>query len=157
MWKLGCTGRQVMKMFSNSQHFQLVENELNPPEEKPLPNDENGKAMPFVMVVDEALLSQNLYCAHIQAEVCTFGILTNKWRILYRPLDTNLEFSDFIVKACCMVHNFVRKCENLNFEDTLNECPLENTPPVEVFCTRDYFADYFISPQGCVSWQYNKI
>lgn len=161
----------------------LVENELNIPEEKPLPNDEKGKAMPFVLVGDEAfalskfvlrpypsrnlsvkqrIFNYRLSRARRMIE-CTFGILANKWRIFHRPLDTNLEFSDFIIKACCMLHNFVRKHDNLNFEDTLYECPLENISPVGVrsdaqgFSTRDYLADYFISPQGCVSWQYDKI
>lgn len=161
----------------------LVENELNIPEEKPLPNDENGKAMPFVLVGDEAfalskfvlrpypsrnlsvkqrIFNYRLSRARRMIE-CTFGILANKWRILHRPLDTNLEFSDFIIKACCMLHNFVRKHEKLNFEDTLYECPLENIPALGVrsnvqgFSIRDDFANYFISPQGCVSWQYDKI
>nr|CAI5844571.1 unnamed protein product [Callosobruchus analis] len=37
---------------------------------------------------------------------CTFGILANKWRI---------------IKAACILHNFVRCKGGVNFDDTLHE------------------------------------
>lgn len=40
---------------------------------------------------------------------CAFGILTNKWRILNRALDISITLSIDIVKACCILHNLVRK------------------------------------------------
>lgn len=105
-----------------------MENELNIPEKKPLPNDENGKVLvgdeafalsKFVLrpypsrnlPVKQRIFNYRLSRARRMIE-CTFGILANKWRILHRPLDTNLEFTDFIIKACCMLHNFVRKHES---------------------------------------------
>lgn len=94
---------------------------------------------------------------------CTFGILVSKWRILNRPLHTNFDFSDSIVKTCYILHNYVRKQIGFCFEDALYKCNLDD---VDIIGTRgtnteiqikDYFANYFTSPQGCVPWQYNKI
>jgi hypothetical protein len=39
---------------------------------------------------------------------CTFGILSNKWRIFHRPLNVSVEFAEDIVKACTVLHNFLR-------------------------------------------------
>lgn len=38
---------------------------------------------------------------------CTLGILSNKFRIFHRPMNTSLEFTIKIVKACCILHNFI--------------------------------------------------
>ena len=50
---------------------------------------------------------------------CCFGILTNKWRIFQRPLDVEYDFAVDIVKAYCILHNFVRERNGYTFEDTL--------------------------------------
>ena len=39
---------------------------------------------------------------------CAFGILSNKWRIFQRPLNVSPGFAVDIVKACVVLHNFVR-------------------------------------------------
>lgn len=39
---------------------------------------------------------------------CTFGLLANKWGIFHQPLDTNPEFTDSIIKACCILYTYVR-------------------------------------------------
>lgn len=39
---------------------------------------------------------------------CTFGIPSNKWRMLHRPIDVKAEFADDIVKSCCVLHDVVR-------------------------------------------------
>lgn len=94
---------------------------------------------------------------------CAFGILASKWRIFYRPIDVGVEFCDAIVKACCVLHNYVRIKDGVRFADTLYECPLESIIPCGVrgnVCgvnIGDYFAFHFTSPQGAVSWQYDKV
>lgn len=94
---------------------------------------------------------------------CTFGILANKWRIFHRPLDVNLDFCDIIIKAACVLHNYVSCKDGIRFADTVYECPLQavSTNPADRTISapniRNYFASYFTSPQGSVSWQYNKI
>ncbi|KAJ8877495.1 hypothetical protein PR048_021950 [Dryococelus australis] len=38
---------------------------------------------------------------------CTFGILASKWRIFHGPLNVYNDFVEEIVKACCVLHNYV--------------------------------------------------
>jgi len=57
----------------------------------------------------------------------------------------------------------VRKNDCIQFDDTLYECPLESVQPVGIrdsvrgtAVIRQYFAQYFTSPQGSIPWQYGK-
>jgi hypothetical protein len=94
---------------------------------------------------------------------CAFGILASKWRIFYLPIDVGVEFCDSIVKACCVLHNYVRQKDGIHFMDTVDECPLERIPPYGVrgnlsrINIRDCFASYFTSPQGALPGQYEKV
>lgn len=176
--------------FSDANIFQnstlgkrLQKNMLNFPPARRLPFDENGKDMPFVLVGDEAfavsshvmrpypnryliekkrLFNYRLCRARRMVE-CTFGIFASKWRIFHRCLDVNVDFAVEIIKATCVLHNFVRKKDGYKFEDLLYQDPLDNIPAQGVRGTRDgtqvrdYFATYFTSPQGSVPWQYEKI
>jgi hypothetical protein len=152
------------------------------PDKQQLPND-NGPSMPFVFVADEAfalgehmlrpygrqnlnevrkIFNYRLTRARRMVE-CAFGMMASKWRILHRPLDVNLSFCNSIIAACCVLHNYVRQRDGVNFEDTLYECPLQSINSTKVrssragTTTRDYFAKYFISPQGSIPWQYENI
>lgn len=59
-----------------------------------------------------------------------FGITGNKWRILYRPLNVKIEFEeDTIIKAMCVLHNYVRMRNGFIYEDTLYAAPLLNLNP----------------------------
>jgi len=51
---------------------------------------------------------------------CAFGILANKWRVLHTALLVEPDFADDITKACCILHNYVRRRDGYNFEDTLS-------------------------------------
>ncbi|XP_049766313.1 uncharacterized protein LOC126095580 [Schistocerca cancellata] len=94
---------------------------------------------------------------------CTFGILANKWRIFYRPLDVKLDVAESIVKTCCLLHNFVRDRDGIQFEDTVTIQGLQDMSPCLVRGgniangIREDFAYYFISPEGEVPWQLQKI
>ncbi|XP_071051076.1 uncharacterized protein [Onthophagus taurus] len=138
-------------IFKKSKFGSLLEKgQLNIPGPTLLPNEETGTVMPFIILGDEAFAtsehilrpypSKNLSVtkrvfnyrlsrARRMVE-CSFGILAGKWRILNRPLDTSLELSDIIIKACCILHNFVRKHDGVCFEDSLYECHLDNMNPV---------------------------
>lgn len=89
---------------------------------------------------------------------CAFGILANKWRILHRPLDVNMELAECIIKTCCLLHNYVRKNDGYNFEDTLSY-DLESITPRGVRGTingvnvRNMFLYHFNSTEGSVPWQ----
>ncbi|CAI6352960.1 unnamed protein product [Macrosiphum euphorbiae] len=93
---------------------------------------------------------------------CAFGVLSNKWRVLHTPLLVEPDFADDIIKACCILHNFVRKRDGYNFEDMdtsylvdglSNRGPGVRSQGIEV---RDSYAEYFMGP-GSVPFQYNKI
>ena len=59
---------------------------------------------------------------------CAFGILSNKSRIFQRPLNVSPDFSVDTVKACVVMHNFVREKDGYKFEDTLTVTGLEDAP-----------------------------
>lgn len=168
-------------VFQNSNiGKRLKQNALNIPDDRILPNDENGKRMPFCLVADEAFgLSTHIMRPFSKKHLtikkrifnyrqavarrlveCTFGILSNKWRIFHRPMDVNIEFCDTIVMACCILHNYVRQKDGIQFTDTAYDCPLQSISSASEISSaniRNYFASYFISPQGSVPWQYTKI
>lgn len=162
---------------------KLKTDSLNIPQAQTLPYEENGKPMPFVIVGDEAFAQtkqimrpysrKNLsmkqrvcnyrICRARRMVECTFGILANKWRIFHRALNVQINLADDIVKSCCVLHNFVRRRDGIRVEDECYECPLEPISLAGLRAdsagtqVRDYFANYFTSPQGSVPWQYDKI
>lgn len=50
---------------------------------------------------------------------CAFGIMGNKWRIFHRPLAVAPQFCDSIVKACVILHNFIRWKDQFQLKDIL--------------------------------------
>ena len=181
---IGCYGRHSdSTIFEESVFYtKLQENSLNIP--KPTPITSDGIALPFVFVGDEAFsLSQNLLRPYPGKKLtenmrifnyrltrarryveCSFGILTNKWRIFHTPMNLSLQFSKDVVKACCILHNFVRDREGIKFEDTLTINGLENVSTIpdedeslSSLTIRDKFANYFCSTEGSLSWQLNCI
>ncbi|KAK3894542.1 hypothetical protein Pcinc_001698 [Petrolisthes cinctipes] len=88
---------------------------------------------------------------------CTFGIMCNKWRIFHRPLNVDLSLAEDIIKACCILHNYVRVRDGYNFEDTLTidgfaylQYDLASRGTRAAISIRDKFADYFVTPEGLV-------
>lgn len=161
---------------------KITRAQLEIPEEAPLPGT-TGPAMPHVFVADEAfglskyvmrpyagkyltvkkkVLNYRLTRARRYIE-CTFGILANKWRIFHRPLNVSLAFCEDIVKACVILHNFVRVRDGFQFEDTLDYegfCDIQQFTSTNTAKTaitlRNIFADYFTSA-GELEWQYSRI
>ncbi|CAH2003785.1 unnamed protein product [Acanthoscelides obtectus] len=151
----------------------------------PKPEKVAETTLPYVLVGDEAFgLTNNLmrpYPAKNLTEKrrnfnyrlsrargkveCSFGILTNKWRILHRPMNVMEEVAVSIIKACCILHNFVRVRDRIRFEDTLTITGLHDNDRAEpegrgrksAYKYRDAFADYFSSPAGAVPWQNTNI
>jgi hypothetical protein len=92
---------------------------------------------------------------------CTFGILTHKWRIFQRPLNVDINLSITIIKACCVIHNFVRERHGVAFEETLfsGEADSLLEIPRSTFQTgisgdnvRNKITDYFINVDP-LPWQ----
>lgn len=69
------------------------------------------------------------------------------------------------VEACCVLHNFVRARDGVQFDDilTVNGFDEMHSPSSNIIRgrtandIRDQFADYFISPEGELPWQYTNI
>jgi hypothetical protein len=57
-----------------------------------------------------------------------FGILSNKWRILQRPLNVSLDFALDTFKACVVLHYFVHQRDGCKFEDVMKVTGLEVAP-----------------------------
>jgi hypothetical protein len=60
---------------------------------------------------------------------CAFGILCVKWRILGKPLETNLEHACLIIKATCILHNVIRDSDgnsDPHYNAILNRTETEN-------------------------------
>ena len=171
-------------VFKNSVLGQKInQNELNLPLPRALPNDTSGACMPDVIVGDEAfVLAGNVMRPYANRNLgdtkrifnyrlsrarrmveCAFGILCNKWRILHRAIDFEVEVAQIITQTCCVLHNYVRRRDSIPFEDSLYACDLNDVARQGTrannhgIATRDYFAEYFNSPRGEVAWQYAKI
>lgn len=159
---------------------KLYSGSLNLPPPRNLPNTRNNEtAQPFVMVGDEAFkLHTNLLKPYPARNLnatkrvfnyrlsrcrrnveCAFGVLANKWRIFHTPILVQPDFIDEIVQACCILHNFVRKRDGINYEDTETH-PFSDIynfgagPRRRGLDVRDYFAQYFMGA-GAVPFQRN--
>lgn len=114
-------------ILSNSTfHRALVDGTLDIP--LPQQVSEETEPLPYVFVADEAFgMSVNLMRPfpgnHLTREQrifnyrltvarrfveCSFGILSNKWRIFHRPLNLKYDTCVSVIKACCALHNYVR-------------------------------------------------
>ncbi|XP_042868695.1 protein ALP1-like isoform X2 [Penaeus japonicus] len=169
-------------IFKNSEFYKRLQNNtLNVPNSKPICS--NGEAMPYVFVGDEAFgISDHVQCPYGGKNLnlkekmfnyrlsrarryieCTFGILSNKWRIFHRPIDVSCDFAEILVKSCCVLHNFVHERDGHNFEETLRIVGFEDTNdvinigPGRATAVRDKFATYFVSEEEATPWQNNMI
>lgn len=169
------------QIFKDSDFFKkLQDNSLNIPSSTPI--TENGLPLPYVFVGDEAfgishfiqrpysgnylnkqqkIFNYRLSRARRYIE-CTFGIMTNKWRILHRPINVDVSFATDIVQSICVLHNFLsRDCgemsnSNLIIQDRRTDQVVQNEQNFTATSVRDKFAEYFVN-EGQLSWQNNKI
>lgn len=161
----------------------LQENTLEIP--KPAPLTENGSApLPYVFLGDEAFpLTTHLlrpygrrndldinkkifnyrHCRARRYVECAFGILSNKWRILHRPINTSKQLAIDIVKACVILHNLVRARDGYRSDDFYVAKGFQNLPRVPAHRggrhandIREAFSSYFTSPTGSLPWQTTK-
>lgn len=181
---VGAYGRESdPTVFKESPFGKLLYSEqLGLPAPVCLPNTSDN-AQPFVIIGDEAfglhknllrpfpgrgidqrkrIFNYRLSRARRYVE-CSFGILANKWRVLHTAINVEPDFADIIVKACCILHNFVRRRDGVNFEDTLSnslgdleEHQNDTGGRSQGKDVRDYFANYFLEA-GSVPFQYRFV
>ncbi|XP_044129675.1 uncharacterized protein LOC122922958 [Bufo gargarizans] len=155
---------------------QILTSQLSLPNPRPLPGS-TGSPLPFVIVADEAfavttnvlkpfpkrgldarrrIYNNRLSRAQHYVQ-CAFGILGSKWRVLLRALQLDVDLVESLIKACCILHNYLHVHEAADVESTpvierARDC-FPEMPDVSAPQVRDMFADYFMSPEGTVPWQ----
>lgn len=65
---------------------------------------------------EEINFNKELSRARVSVE-CAFGILKGRWRILQKRLDSDIAFTNQIIIACCVLHNFCIEAGDLWDED----------------------------------------
>lgn len=174
-------------IFTDSNFYNVLENNgLRLPADEPL--YEGGLPQPYVFIgdcafplmthllkpypdherlnKDQLLFNYRLSRARRMVE-SAFGMLVHKWRIFFRPLDVKISTAKKIVKAACVLHNYVLRNEiekapsQSVFSDNMSrnyyEVSEQNSADFEDgFFVREYFMEYFNSI-GTVSWQNNRV
>ena len=98
-----------------------------------------------------------------------FGILAQRWRVFHRKLNMLPENGDKIVKVCIVLHNFLRGKKDLHgLHQQLNP---DNEPflqddgaildldhrgyhsSTQAKAIRNIYKEYFMRPEGQVTWQ----
>lgn len=164
--------------FTASTLYKLIENnKYKVPMPKRLTNSD--VIAPYVLVGDEAyplkhylmrpyperVLNErknfNIRLSTARQTIeCAFGILTSKWRILLKPIETNRKNALSIIKAACILHNVVMDLNDdldLDIQHVLSNPPLHenrighrnlgvnNNPSRRAKNVRDKFKNYFWS------------
>ncbi|XP_047020886.1 uncharacterized protein LOC124633863 isoform X1 [Helicoverpa zea] len=160
----------------------LKEKRLNLPEPEPL--YEGGEPVPFVFIGDEAFpLMENFMRPYPRDQLdqqkrifnyrlsrarriveATFGVLARKWYVYRKDFECRVETVDKIVKATCVMHNFLieRQSNYLDCIDNTNTSTLVSVPSISVvvssdsYDVREKYCSYF-NNQGKVSWQDTRI
>lgn len=181
---IGAYGKECdSTILQNSKLYELMINN-NLPLPQPQPLSGSNIPTPYVFVGDEAFgLSKHIMRPYggqnldLQQKVfnyrlsrarryveCAFGIMANKWRIFHRPIDVSYDFATDIIKACCVLHNFVlnrdgaQTFEEMIIDDSLQTLPEStNESRTGANITRNEFCKYFNSDIGALSWQLTKI
>lgn len=99
--------------------------------------------------------------------------MTSKFRILESPISRKIEKIDTLVKALCVLHNFIRTHdgiyspsydlqESTENRGEINQLNLQEnrnrTKPTNIVVeSRDRLCNYFLKPYASLPWQNNYI
>lgn len=97
-------------------------------------------------------------------------MMAEKFAVLDRPIRCrDPQKVTNIIKSVCILHNFVRSREGIQYEpqhfETTDFTPesipapqnLQVTPTSSAYNLRDYLANYFIKHHAALPWQWNHI
>lgn len=154
----------------------LTNNRYNVPPPQNLPG--SNVSLPYVLVGDEAyplkpylmrpypssnsnrektIFNKRLSRARVTIE-CAFGILSNKWRIFMKCIETNTKHAKLIIKVACLLHNIVRSRDgnsdkdfreymiNLQANDNRSmRSRRNNRATLNAINIRDQYKNYFVN------------
>lgn len=179
-WEDLATGRFVLTVLAN----KIIKNSLDLPPPALMPAIEDP--IPYFFVGDEAFpLSENLMRSYPRRSVahkyenkvfnyrlsrarqtveCSFGILASRFRVFRSPFEIKVSSVVKVVKAACVLHNYLRNSPIKHSEGELSEqhmplrqlCPLRQSKTrsaSRAFSIRQNITNYFNSPVGSVPWQ----
>ena len=183
-------------VFKNSNLGKtFVNGELDIPQPKELPNYPEGGLIPYCWVADEAFpcrmdlmwpyprgtrgvrlpLDQKIFNYRL-SRACrivenAFDILVQRWQIFFnRRLQLLPENVDHVIKACCVLHNYLEEAKDLPaINHRLNpdgipylreDGAILDVQNLHGYHTaaqakgiHDIYTGYFNSPQGALDWQ----
>lgn len=196
---VGCNGRvSDGGVYSNCTLSTAIQNNLlNFPEDSNLPNSDIK--VPYIIVGDEAFRSSNRIIKPYGRQTTTtedkvfnyrlsrarrvvenaFGILANRFQVLQKEINLDVEKVQSITLACCALHNYIKQKDGkrylfeIDFENTadvtltsgewrqhvsvtnLERCNVNrsNNQSLDI---RNKFRDYF-NTNGFVPWQWEAI
>ena len=180
---VGARGKQSDGgVLSESAFYQCLQNDqFSLPVSQKLPNSE--KVLPLVILGDEAYpLQTNIMRPFPRANLteektvfnyrlsrarrtveCAFGIMSGKFRILGKAIETKIDTVDIIVKAVCVLHNMILDKEGAPDDLTVNDIAVAATTDMnQRTYTRyagqvcDSFMDYFCN-EGAIPWQNERV
>lgn len=123
-------------VFKNSGLYDAITNNRSKlPAATPI-SETNDDVLPYIILADEAFALSNhvmrsfdvnslttrrkvcnfRHSRPLSYTECTFGIMSNKWRIFHRPLNVDVSLAEDIIKTCCILHNYVRGRNGYNFK-----------------------------------------
>lgn len=178
---------------SSAMKYWLSQSQLDIPPDSKLRFDDSDSLFPYYFVADEAFpLSRYLlrpFSKRVLDNVkrifnyrlsrgrktieCVFGMMAEKFQVLNTPIRCrDVSKINDIVKAVCILHNFVRKREGVQF--TFQPSQQENVemiaapnilhsaPPTAsrvndrstAYAVRNHLASYFWKPQASLPWQW---
>uniref|UniRef100_A0A3Q1FAT0 DDE Tnp4 domain-containing protein n=1 Tax=Acanthochromis polyacanthus TaxID=80966 RepID=A0A3Q1FAT0_9TELE len=149
---------------------------LSLPEDTSLQGAEDLGPMPHVLVADEAFPLQRHIMRpyrgrHLQRKQkvynyrlsrarriveSTFGVLSTQWRMYRRVLGICPRKADSVVKATCVLQNYMRQNGEVERDAGLEPITQtgSNNSSREAASIREKYCDYFNSPAGEVPWQH---
>lgn len=97
---------------------------------------------------------------------CAFGIMSQKFRLLDKTIETSPDTADIVIKSICILHNVVIDKEGLSdlgdsrrndFGERSDAVVAANERHSSRYAAnvRNKFVDFFNSTNGAVAWQYD--